>query len=81
MAVLVLSAGETVMAMPVAGVAESTVSESVVGVGVGVGAVALEPQAAMKSAEESGRAARRVRGIRDRSILELILLFAGCRGL
>ena len=34
----------------------------------------LEPQAAMKSAEESGRAARRGSRVSEGSILEIILL-------
>jgi hypothetical protein len=48
-----------------------------VGVGVGVGEELLEPQAAMKRAEESGRAARRGRREIEGSILETILHLRG----
>jgi hypothetical protein len=52
------------------------VSEYVVGdgAGAGMGAVVLEAHAAMKSAEENGRAVRRASGVSEESILELILL-------
>jgi hypothetical protein len=77
LAELELPAGATVMATPEAGVAESTVSVLVVGVGVGVGLLLLEPQAAMKRAEESGRTARRGSKVSEVSILEFILTYAG----
>jgi hypothetical protein len=48
-----------------------------------VGEELLEPQAAMKRAEESGRAARRARTVMEGSILETILRRKGfcCRRL